>query len=159
MNDSDCCPPKRNGKAYDVIVVGAGSAGFSAAITAAELGAQVALIGGGTMGGTCVNVGCVPSKALIRAVEPLHQANSATRFAGIRATARVEDWQATVRQKNDLVTNLRQSKYADLLPAYNGIAYREGTASLVEFTWRACFSRQNHHRYGQSSSDSRHSWH
>src|SRR5258708_732830 len=132
MSDRDCCAPKQNAKVYDVIVVGAGSAGFSAAITAAELGAQVALIGGGTIGGTCVNVGCVPSKALIRAVEPLHQAVLAKRFAGITAAARVEDWQATVRQKNDLVTNLRQSKYADLLPAYNGIPYREGTVRLVQ---------------------------
>lgn len=129
---SDCCTPKQNGKAYDLAVVGAGSAGFSAAITAAEQGAQVALIGGGTIGGTCVNVGCVPSKALIRAVEPMHQAGSARRFAGISVSARVEDWQATVRQKNDLVTTLRQTKYADLLPAYNGIAYREGTARLTE---------------------------
>jgi len=58
----DCCAsdaPKRNG-GYDLAVIGAGSAGFSAAIAAAELGAQVALIGGGTIGGTCVNVGCVP---------------------------------------------------------------------------------------------------
>src|SRR5258708_6614061 len=132
MNDCDCSAPKRNGKVYDVIVVGAGSAGFSAAITAGELGAQVALIGGGTIGGTCVNVGCVPSKALIRAVELVHQARSAGRFDGITAAAHVEDWQATVRQKNDLVTNLRQSKYTELLPAYNGIAYREGTARLAE---------------------------
>ena len=50
-------------------VIGAGSAGFSAAITAAEQGAQVALIGHGTIGGTCVNIGCVPSKTLIRAAE------------------------------------------------------------------------------------------
>ena len=128
---SDCCAPKQNGKSYDLAVIGAGSAGFSAAITAAEQGAQVALIGGGTIGGTCVNVGCVPSKALIRAVEPIHQAGSARRFDGISAAARVEDWQATVRQKNDLVASLRQAKYADLLPAYNGIAYREGTARLA----------------------------
>ena len=59
---------------YDLAVIGAGSAGFSAAIAAAEEGAKVALIGHGTIGGTCVNVGCVPSKTLIRAVEPLHQA-------------------------------------------------------------------------------------
>jgi mercuric reductase len=129
---SDCCEPKRNGKSYDLAVIGAGSAGFSAAIAAAEQGAQVALIGGGTIGGTCVNVGCVPSKALIRAVDPIHQAGSAGRFAGISATACVKNWQATVRQKNDFVAGLRQAKYADLLPAYNGIAYREGAARLAE---------------------------
>lgn len=132
MSGCDCCEPKQNGKGYDLAVVGAGSAGFSAAITAAEQGAQVALIGSGTIGGTCVNVGCVPSKALIRAVEPLHQAHSAKRFDGISAAARVEDWRATVRQKNDLVAVLSQTKYADLLPAYNGISYRAGTARLAE---------------------------
>ncbi len=57
----------RNGDAYDLVVIGAGSAGFSASIAAAEQGAQVALIGSGTIGGTCVNIGCVPSKTLIRA--------------------------------------------------------------------------------------------
>ncbi|MBA1993626.1 FAD-dependent oxidoreductase, partial [Escherichia coli] len=57
----------RNGGAYDLVVIGAGSAGFSASITAADQGAQVALIGSGTIGGPCVNVGCVPSKTLIRA--------------------------------------------------------------------------------------------
>ena len=70
---------------FDIAVVGAGSAGFSAAITAAENGARVALIGFGTIGGTCVNVGCVPSKAMIRAVETLHAAKGAARFDGVEA--------------------------------------------------------------------------
>jgi mercuric reductase len=121
-----------NGCAYDLIVIGAGSAGFSAAITAAEQGAEVALIGRGTIGGTCVNIGCVPSKTLIRAAETLHNARAAARFAGITAEVRVADWQATVRQKDALVTELRQAKYIDLLPAYSGITYREGPARLVE---------------------------
>ncbi|HZS83075.1 MAG TPA: mercury(II) reductase [Stellaceae bacterium] len=122
----------RNGGAYDLVVIGAGSAGFSAAITAAEQGAQVALIGSGTIGGTCVNIGCVPSKTLIRAAETLHNARVAARFAGITAEAKLTNWQETVRQKNALVSELRQAKYIDLLPAYNGIAYREGPARLVE---------------------------
>ena len=91
-----------------------------------------AFIGHGTIGGTCVNVGCVPSKTLIRATETLHQASAAKRFAGISAAARIEDWKATVRQKDRLVSDLRQAKYADLLPVYNNIAYREGTARVVE---------------------------
>jgi pyruvate/2-oxoglutarate dehydrogenase complex dihydrolipoamide dehydrogenase (E3) component len=49
----------------------------------AELGARVALIGHGTIGGTCVNTGCVPSKNLIRATEGLHHAAAAARFGGI----------------------------------------------------------------------------
>src|SRR3546814_1964889 len=85
---SDCCNPVDGpqDKKYDLIVVGGGSAGFSAAITAAEQGARVAVIGAGTIGGTCVNVGCVPSKALIRAVESIHHANAAPmRFKGVEA--------------------------------------------------------------------------
>ena len=128
---SDCCAPKNVGR-YDLAVVGAGSAGFSAAITAAEQGAQVVLIGHGTIGGTCVNIGCVPSKTLIRAAEVLHQASTAGRFAGIRAKAQDDDWSATIRQKDELVAGLRQSKYADLLPAYNNVSYLEGPARLAE---------------------------
>jgi mercuric reductase len=129
---ADCCTigGKPNGR-YDLAVVGAGSAGFSAAITAAELGAHVALIGHGTIGGTCVNIGCVPSKTLIRATEALHQAGAAARFAGIRARGRIEDWHAVVRQKDELVLSLRQKKYVDLLPSYNTVAYLEGQARLT----------------------------
>jgi mercury(II) reductase len=125
--------PGRSGNgAYDLAVIGAGSAGFSAAITAADQGAQVALIGSGMIGGTCVNIGCVPSKTLIRAAETLHSARAATRFAGITAEAVVGDWPATVRQKDTLVANLRQAKYLDLLPAYDRISYHDGPARLVE---------------------------
>ncbi|RME66409.1 MAG: FAD-dependent oxidoreductase, partial [Alphaproteobacteria bacterium] len=132
MTDHDCCAKgARNGR-YDLAVIGAGSAGFSAAITAAELGAQVALIGHGTLGGTCVNVGCVPSKTLIRAAETLHQAASASRFAGIEGRARIKDWRSVIAQKDELVAALRQAKYADLLSAYNGVAYIDGPARLVE---------------------------
>jgi mercuric reductase len=117
---------------YDLAVIGAGSAGFSAAITAAEEGAKVALVGYGTIGGTCVNVGCVPSKTLIRAVETLHQARSAGRFGGIIAEARITDWRAVRDQKDRLVEEMRQSKYADLLPEYDGISYVEGRARFTE---------------------------
>ncbi|BCH24761.1 mercury(II) reductase [Mesorhizobium sp. L-8-3] len=125
-------PNGRNHGSYDLVVIGAGSAGFSAAITAADQGAQVALIGSGTIGGTCVNIGCVPSKTLIRAAETLHNARAAARFAGITAEADLNDWRGTVRQKDALISELRQAKYVDLLPAHDGIAYREGPARLVD---------------------------
>ena len=129
---AECCVPDggANGP-YDLAVIGAGSAGFSAAIAAAELGATVALIGHGTIGGTCVNVGCVPSKTMIRATETLHQAESAARFAGVRAEGRIEDWRVVVRQKDELVASLRQTKYRNLLPGYETIAYREGLARFT----------------------------
>lgn len=127
---SDCC--STGNESYDVAVVGAGSAGFSAAITAAEDGARVALIGHGVIGGTCVNVGCVPSKAMIRAMEVMHAPAAARRFEGIEAEARITDWKALVRQKQALVDDLRAAKYIDVLPRHNGIAYLEGTASFAD---------------------------
>jgi mercuric reductase len=117
---------------FDLAVIGAGSAGFSAAIAAAEQGAHVALIGHGVIGGTCVNVGCVPSKTMIRAAEALHGARAASRFPGIAGDARVVDWAHLIAAKNDLVADLRQKKYVELLSQYEGIAYIEGAARLIE---------------------------
>ena len=127
---SDCCAPQKGNGRYDLAVIGAGSAGFSAAITASDEGANVALIGHGTIGGTCVNVGCVPSKTMIRAAEALHGARAAHRFPGLAGEANVADWGRLVAAKDDLVTTLRQKKYVDLLPQYNGVAYLEGKARL-----------------------------
>jgi mercuric reductase len=125
----DCCTPKGD---FDLAVIGAGSAGFSAAITAAEGGKRVALIGHGTIGGTCVNVGCVPSKTMIRAAEALHSAWDASRFPGLIGEAKIVDWSALIAAKDDLVSTLRQKKYADLLSGYEGVTYiDEGPARLV----------------------------
>ena len=131
----DSCAPgdgKGANGVYDLAVIGAGSAGFSAAITAADEGAQVALIGRGTIGGTCVNIGCIPSKTLIRAAETLHHAGAACRFRGLEASGRVVDWSAVMADKTALVDQLRQAKYIDVLPSYNRIAYLEGAAKLAE---------------------------
>ena len=98
---SDCCAPQKGNGRYDLAVIGAGSAGFSAAITASEQGANVALIGHGTIGGTCVNVGCVPSKTMIRAAEALHGARAAHRFPGLAGEANVADWGRLVAAKDD----------------------------------------------------------
>lgn len=129
----DCCTGQpTSGHTPDLVVIGAGSAGFSAAIRAGELGAKVTLIGHGTIGGTCVNIGCVPSKALIRAAEALHHARAASRFAGISGTATLTDWRALVAQKDALVSELRTAKYEALLPRYDHIRYVEGAARLAK---------------------------
>lgn len=128
---SDCCSPDTN-EIFDLAVIGAGSAGFSAAITAADQGARVALIGQGTIGGTCVNVGCVPSKAMIRAMEAVHATVAAHRFDGIEVSSRITDWSAVVRQKRALVDELRAAKYTDVLPNYNAISYMQGAAGFSE---------------------------
>lgn len=127
---SDCCVPNP-GKHYDLAIVGAGSAGFAAAIAAAEEGAKVALIGYGTIGGTCVNIGCVPSKTMIRAAEALHGVSTMSRFPGLAGEAGAPDWGRLVAAKDDLVSTMRRQKYADLLPSYEGVDYVEGEARLV----------------------------
>ncbi|MAU40091.1 MAG: mercury(II) reductase [Kordiimonas sp.] len=130
--ESGCCTSEDTETKTSVMVIGAGSAGFSAAITAAEAGAVVTLVGEGIIGGTCVNVGCVPSKTMIRAVEALYQAPHAARFHGITSTARVLDWQAVVAHKQQLVEELRQAKYIDVLPAHPDVHYIEGRAQLAK---------------------------
>ncbi len=130
----DCrTPSSSDDNSFDLIVVGAGSAGFSAAITGAEAGKRVALIGYGTIGGTCVNVGCVPSKAMIRAAQSVHGGPAAARFPGVGACAHGVDWSAVVKGTTDLVEEMRHRKYIDLLPAYGNVSYiDEGPARLVE---------------------------
>jgi len=102
---------------YDLVVLGAGSAAFAAAIRARDAGFRVALVEEGTLGGTCVNVGCVPSKALLRAGE-LAWAAGHHPFAGLATTSGPVDLAALVAQKDELVAYLRKVKYAELVEEY-----------------------------------------
>lgn len=102
---------------FDLVVIGTGGGGMAAAIKAAELGRRVAIVEAGVLGGTCVNIGCVPSKALIRAAEAYHRAGHHP-FAGVQTAALGLDWPAVVGQKDDLVGELRQGKYEDVLASY-----------------------------------------
>lgn len=115
---------------WDLMVIGAGSAGFAAAIKAAELGARVALVESGTLGGTCVNIGCVPSKTLIAAAEVCYRSSYQT-FEGLRLCPPPEDWQRVVRQKDELVAALRQGKYVQVLDLYPNITLIRGRATLT----------------------------
>ena len=72
---------------FDAIIVGAGQAGPAIAARCSREGLKTAVIERNHFGGTCVNIGCVPSKTLIRAAETLHNARVAARFAGIAAEA------------------------------------------------------------------------
>lgn len=115
---------------FDLMVVGGGSAGFAAAIKGAELGYRIALVEAGTLGGTCVNVGCIPSKTLMRALEQSHQA-AQHRFEGVETMAGRLNWPLVIDQKDKLVEEMRQSKYLDVLAAYPGITYIQGRARLT----------------------------
>jgi mercuric reductase len=115
---------------FDLMVIGGGSAGFAAAIKGAELGKRVALVEASTIGGTCVNVGCVPSKTIIRAAEVHHRAGHHP-FQGAARIHAAGDWGAVIAQKDELVDELRQAKYIDVLAAYPEVTYFQGWAKLL----------------------------
>ena len=115
---------------YDLAIVGSGGAAFAAAIRASTLGAHVAVIERGEIGGTCVNVGCVPSKTLLAAADAFHRSSSHP-FDGVPTSAGTADLQALVAQKDELVAGLRKAKYLDLAAAY-GFEIRRGQASFVD---------------------------
>ncbi len=115
---------------FHLMVIGGGSAGFAAAIKGAELGYRVALSEADTIGGTCVNIGCVPSKALIRAMEHFHHAGHSV-FRGVNTAAGSLNWPQVIDHKDELVAELRQAKYIDVLAAYPEITYIRGRARLT----------------------------
>lgn len=119
-----------SGHDYDLMVIGGGSAGFAAAIKAAELGYRAAIVEADTMGGVCVNIGCVPSKTLIRAVDTAHQAGT-HRFHGIHTVPGRVKWPQVIAQKDELVAFMRRTKYEEVLAAYPGVTYLKGYARLT----------------------------
>jgi mercuric reductase len=114
---------------FDLAIIGGGSAGFAAAIRAADIGARVALIEGSTLGGTCVNVGCIPSKTLLRAAEAQHR-RTHHGFKGIPRSDGLPDWAAVRAQKDALVAELREAKYRNVLRSYQAVTLFEQRAEL-----------------------------
>ncbi len=102
---------------YDLAIVGSGGAAFASAIRARDAGASVVMIERGTIGGTCVNIGCVPSKTLLRAAE-IHHLAQTNPFTGLNTAAGPARWDAIIAQKDALVSELRQHKYEDLVTDY-----------------------------------------
>ncbi|MCF8566601.1 mercury(II) reductase [Alicyclobacillus tolerans] len=115
---------------YDLLIIGSGGAAFSAAIQAVSYGAKVGMIERGTIGGTCVNIGCVPSKTLLRAGEINHNAQR-NPFAGLQTNAGPVDLKTLVAEKDKLVAGLRQHKYIDLIDDY-GFELRQGEARFLD---------------------------
>lgn len=110
---------------YDLVVVGSGSAGFAAAIRATGMGLRVAMIESATVGGTCVNTGCVPSKALLAAAQARYSAAGAGRFPGLSPAPVVGlDMPALIAGKEALVGWLRRQKYLDLADDYGWDIHR-----------------------------------
>jgi len=121
-----------DGSGLQVAIIGTGSGAFAAAIKAVEEGAQVTIIeGADVIGGTCVNVGCVPSKIMIRGAHIAHlQAHHA--FKGIPLNQPRIDRSALVKQQQDRVEELRHAKYESILETNPGINLLRGWARFQD---------------------------
>ncbi len=112
---------------YDLIIIGSGSAAFGAAIKAVDMGAKVAMIEKGTIGGTCVNVGCVPSKHLLLVGEINYYRNHGHTGLDVRTTL---DFEGTINEKREIVEGLRNGRYIKVIDSL-GITLIRGKAAFV----------------------------
>ena len=114
-----------------VAIIGSGGGAFAAAIRAAEEGARVTMIEAGAIGGTCVNVGCVPSKITLRAAE-IHHRRANHPFDGVPRDAGPVDRSALLAQVRGRVEELRQSKYEGILADESAIEFLAGWARFED---------------------------
>lgn len=119
----------KNGK-YDLIIIGGGAAAFSAAIKANMHGVKAAMIERTMLGGTCVNVGCVPSKNLLGAGEILHTAKNPP-YGSINPCDLDFDFAKTIEAKDALVKGLRKQKYYDVLQSLENVELIEASVSFI----------------------------
>ena len=118
-------------KTFDLVIVGGGAGAFAAAIRANELKAKTAMVNMGLpLGGTCVNVGCVPSKTLLYAGEILHHAKHHG-IPGIELEVKNFDFQKVVQDELALVEKLRREKYEKVLKNLEHVTLVEGRATFV----------------------------
>jgi len=100
-------PDSSNNGNFDLIVIGAGPGGYVAAIRAAQLGMRVACVEkDDSLGGTCLNIGCIPSKALLDSSELYEQAKTHFHHHGIKAAGIELDLKAMMARKDGVVTHL-----------------------------------------------------
>lgn len=119
---------------YDLIIIGGGAGAFAAAIKANELGAKTLMVNKGLpLGGTCVNVGCVPSKTLLWAGEIMHQAKNHG-IPGVELEIKNFDFATVVQHELDLVSKLRDEKYQKVLSQLENVTHLEGIATFVSPT-------------------------
>lgn len=119
--------PKKEGKT-SVVVIGGGPGGYVAAIRAAQLGGEVTLVEKNKLGGTCLNVGCIPTKVILHCAEVLSEAKEASQF-GIQLSVQGFDWKK-VQTKKEAITNQLVSGVTGLMKS-NKIKVINGTAEFA----------------------------
>jgi dihydrolipoamide dehydrogenase len=116
---------------YDVIVIGSGPGGYVCAIRCAQLGLKTACVEGReTLGGTCLNIGCIPSKALLHASHQLHEAEHNFEKMGLKVKAPSVDWKQMQAYKDDTIG--QNTKGIEFLFKKNKIDWLKGWGSIPE---------------------------
>lgn len=115
-----------------IAVIGSGGAAMAAALKAAERGARITLIERGTIGGTCVNTGCVPSKIMIRAAHIAHLRTESPFDGGVSAQIPKVDRAKLLQQQQTRVEELRDAKYEGILRDQTAITVLNGEARFVD---------------------------
>jgi len=116
---------------YDVIIIGSGPGGYVAAIRCAQLGLKTACVEGReTLGGTCLNIGCIPSKALLHASHQLHEAEHNFAKMGLKGKAPSVDWKQMLAYKNEVIG--QNTKGIEFLFKKNKIDWLKGWGSIPE---------------------------
>jgi len=115
---------------YDLVILGSGSTAFAAAIAANELGKTAVMTEARTVGGTCVNRGCLPSKNLIEAATLLHDARE-PRYPGLVGRDLGLDFRTLVTQKDAVIAGYREKKYLSIFDAGRAVPIVHGRARLV----------------------------
>ena len=116
---------------YNLVVLGAGTGGLITALIASSLGAKVALVERHLMGGDCLNVGCVPSKAVIRGAQVVHEARDAARFGMPAGADDVADFDAVMRRMREIRARISHEDSAERYSEEFGIDVYMGEARFV----------------------------
>lgn len=125
-------PATQAGGPLHVAVIGSGGAAMAAALKAVENGASVTLIERGTIGGTCVNIGCVPSKIMIRAAHVAHLRRQSPFDDGLSAAPALVRRDHLVAQQQARVDELRKAKYENILEGNPAVTVLHGDASFSD---------------------------
>lgn len=116
---------------FDLVILGSGSTAFAAALRAAELGKTAVMTESRTLGGTCVNRGCLPSKNLIEAARIVWEAQQ-PRYPGLRPAKIEVDFKELIRQKDEVIHDYRDRKYNSIIADAERIKVYNGQATFVD---------------------------
>jgi len=122
----------KNHDGYDLVIIGGGAAGFAAATKTNDLGKTALMINSGLpIGGTCVNVGCMPSKVLLATGDELFY-GATPRFKAVHQGRKSAfDFTTAIKEKDEIIADARQSNYLNVMDSLENVTYLEGRARFI----------------------------